>query len=131
MRLTLRYFEGCPNRLVAHARLIKAAREAGIPTQIALQRVTTQVEAERLRFVGSPTFLIDGHDLFASSGHSFGLTCRMYETPGGLAGSPTKKQLALALQREMNHSSSSDSRLPKLGRRKGNSPPSEKHAPEP
>lgn len=105
MRLTLRFFEGCPNRLVAHARLLQAVRAAGLsPNQrVELQRVMTQEEAEMLRFVGSPTFLIDGRDPFATPGQPYGLACRVYETPEGLAGSPTKRQLVAALQHAMTH----------------------------
>ena len=54
-----------------------------------LERVESPEEAERGRFVGSPTILIDGRDAFSTSDPSFGLTCRVYATPDGLAGCPT------------------------------------------
>ena len=54
-----------------------------------LERVESPEEAERGRFVGSPTILIDGRDAFPTSDSSFGLTCRVYATPDGLAGCPT------------------------------------------
>ncbi len=43
-------------------------------------------------FVGSPTILVDGRDL-AGAEASFGMTCRVYQTPDCLAGSPTPDQL--------------------------------------
>jgi len=62
-----------------------------------LERVETDEVAERLQFVGSPTVLIDGRDPFAGAEGTFGLACRVYQTPDGLAGSPTLEQLREAL----------------------------------
>ena len=55
--------------------------------------VDTQEEAERVRFVGSPTILIDGVDPWTPEGAPVGLSCRMFTTPDGLRGSPTWDQL--------------------------------------
>jgi len=63
-----------------------------------LERVETAEDAERLRFIGSPTILLDGRDPFARAEATFGLTCRVYETPYGLAGSPTPEQVRAALR---------------------------------
>jgi len=51
-----------------------------------------------VRFTGSPTILVDGRDPFARAETTFGLTCRVYETPDGLAGSPTPDQVRAALR---------------------------------
>lgn len=58
-----------------------------------LERVESAGDAERLRFVGSPTILVGGKDVFPSTSDAFGLTCRVDETPDGLAGSPTTEQI--------------------------------------
>ncbi len=63
-----------------------------------LERVETPEDAERLRFVGSPTILLDGRDPFAGATVAFGLTSHVYQTPEGLAGSPTPEQLRAALR---------------------------------
>lgn len=63
----------------------------------ALERIETPEDAERLQFLGSSTILIEGRDPFAGTEEAFGLTCRVYETPEGLAGSPTPQQLRAAL----------------------------------
>jgi hypothetical protein len=63
-----------------------------------LERVETAEDAELLRFIGSPTILVDGQDPFAGAEAAFGLTCRVYRTPEGLAGSPTPDQLRAALR---------------------------------
>ena len=59
--------------------------------------VTTEEEAEAARFRGSPTILVDGEDPFAAGDEPFGLACRVYQTPGGPAGSPTPDQIEAAL----------------------------------
>lgn len=63
-----------------------------------LEQVETAEDAERLQFIGSPTVLINGRDPFAGAGKALGLTCRVYETPDGLAGSPTLEQLRESLR---------------------------------
>jgi hypothetical protein len=62
-----------------------------------LELVETPEDADRLEFAGSPTILVDGVDPFAQKGATVGLTCRVYRTPDGLAGSPTADQLRAVL----------------------------------
>lgn len=97
IRVTLRYFDGCPNWQTAYDRLRQVIREEGLVVEPILECVDTQDDAERLRFVGSPTILIDGRDPFDGAEESFGLACRIFTTPDGLAGSPTSEQLREAL----------------------------------
>jgi hypothetical protein len=99
MEIRLRYFEGCPHWKIAQDRL----REALLAEDMAdvepiLERLETPEDAERLRFIGSPTILLDGRDPFAEATLAIGLTCRVYQTPEGLAGSPTPEQLRAALR---------------------------------
>lgn len=99
MRVSLLYFDDCPNWRVADARLTEALRLSGRPGQIVERlRITTHEEARAAHFRGSPTILIDGEDPFAGDGTgAFGLTCRVYPTDEGLAGSPTVDALTAAL----------------------------------
>jgi hypothetical protein len=99
MNVTLRYFEGCPHWRTAHDRLREALRAEGMAdVEPVLERVETPEDAERLQSIGSPTIIIDGRDPFAGAEAAFGLTCRVYQTPEGLAGSPTPDQLRGALR---------------------------------
>jgi hypothetical protein len=99
LRVTLRYFDGCPHWRILYDRLRQVVREDGlIDVELVLEQVETPEDAERLRFVGSPTILIEGRDPFAGTGEGFGLSCRVYETPDGLAGSPTLDQLRATLR---------------------------------
>jgi hypothetical protein len=99
VQVSLLYVDDCPNRQVAEARLIEALLLVGRP-DLDVERVliTTDEEAQALRFRGSPTILIDGEDPFVGGVlPRFGLTCRVYRTDDGLAGSPTVDALVAEL----------------------------------
>jgi len=55
--------------------------------------VETPAEAERTRFHGSPSPLLDGVDVFAEPCSKVGVSCRRYLTPDGYEGVPTLEQL--------------------------------------
>jgi len=75
MNVTLRYFEGCPHWQTAHDPFREALRAEGMANvEPVLERVDTAEKAERLRFIGSPTILVDGRDPFAGAQAAFGLT---------------------------------------------------------
>jgi hypothetical protein len=99
LRVTLRYFDGCPHWRTLYDRLRQVLREEGLlDVEPVLELVETAEDAERLRFLGSPTILIEGRDPFGDAEEGFGLLCRVYMTPDGLAGSPTLDQLRAALR---------------------------------
>ena len=96
MKVELLYFDGCPSWQETERRLHEALAGTDVPvTRVA---VTTPEDAERLRFRGSPTVLVDGVDPFAEPDDPVGLSCRVFRTPDGLRGAPTVEQLAHALR---------------------------------
>ncbi len=95
VKVTLLYFDDCPSWQTADGRLRALADEIGYT--IERIEVTTPEQAEQLRFRGSPSVHVDGTDLFAASGAPVGLSCRIYQTPDGPAGSPTIDQLRATL----------------------------------
>ncbi len=97
MIVRLLYSSECPNWRVTERHLIRIAGECG---DLTIERVliTTEVEAIAARFHGSPTMQFDGVDPFAGPGDSCGLSCRLYQTPDGLAGSPTLSQISEAVR---------------------------------
>lgn len=99
MRLQLLYFDDCPHWQVADARLREALEALGRTVEVEKILVTTAEQAERWRFCGSPSILVDGEDPFAQPGMSVGLSCRLYRTPQGAVGSPTVEQLVDVLSR--------------------------------
>lgn len=95
MRVTVVYFDGCPNWETADERVAALAQE--LEFTVDHRKVATVEEAERLSFRGSPTILVDGRDVFAHGDEPVGLSCRVYQTPQGPAGVPTLSQLRQAL----------------------------------
>jgi hypothetical protein len=96
--VSLLYLDGCPNWQVTDERLREALDRVGHPDMpIEYLMVTTPDQVEELRFRGSPTVLIHGRDPFLDREAPMGLSCRIYDTEDGLAGSPTVEQLVDAL----------------------------------
>ena len=100
VRVQLLYFDGCPSWQVTDARLHEALAAVGSSVEVEKVLVTSPEQAAEWHFVGSPSVLVDGEDLFAEPGAPVGLACRLYRTPEGLRGSPTVSQLVAALAGE-------------------------------
>ncbi len=99
MHVSLLYFDGCPNWQVADKRLREALAQVGRgDVTVNYREVTTPEQAEATQFRGSPTVLVNGRDPFLDEGSPVGLSCRVYRTEDGLAGSPTVEQLVAALR---------------------------------
>ena len=98
MRVQLLYFDGCPNWQQAEQRLREAVERVETDVELSHVQVATPEDAERLRFRGSPTVLVDGIDPFADADAPVGLSCRIFRTPEGLQGAPTVDQLVEALR---------------------------------
>lgn len=96
--IEIRYFDGCPNWQVAYASIGRLVEEIGLETDVTLTVVGTPEKAEALSFRGSPTILIDGTDPWDDPDAPVGLSCRVYRTESGFAGTPTEAQLEEALR---------------------------------
>ena len=83
-RLELRWWAGCPSHgraaEMVHDVLDRMGRH---DVRVELVEVVTPEQAERLGFVGSPSFSIGGADLFAEDGATPALTCRTYRLEDG------------------------------------------------
>lgn len=96
MEITLLYFDDCPNWNDTDQHLQQLQNE--YPDLTVTHRVVdSPEEAERVGFLGSPSVLVDGVDPFADPDAPVGLSCRVYQTPDGPAGSPTLNQLRTAI----------------------------------
>lgn len=96
----LLYFEGCPNHDLARELVERVAAEEGIELDLKLIEVGTAEEAERLRFLGSPSLRVNGHDVErgADARESFTLACRVYRIGDGVSGQPAEAWLRTALR---------------------------------
>lgn len=93
------YFDCCPNWQVARTQLRHALDRLGrVDVPIREVQVEAADEGVSSGFVGSPTILVDGKDLFPrASEWSGGLACRLYPTPTGSGGSPRTEDIMSAL----------------------------------
>jgi hypothetical protein len=84
MRITFLYYEDCPSHDVALDRLRQVMAEEDILTEIEIIKVETDEQAQRLRFIGSPTIRVDGQDINPPPLDAYyALTCRAYRLEDG------------------------------------------------
>ena len=84
MRIQFLYWEGCPSHEPAMERLQQVMTEEKVEEAIEIIDVETEEQAQALRFVGSPTILIDGEDIDPPPNDAFAaLTCRVYHWEDG------------------------------------------------
>lgn len=97
MEITLQYFDDCPNWRVTDQHLKTLIDDLTLNVEIRYQRIETPETAAEHGFRGSPTVLLNGVDHFADPEAPVGLSCRIYRTDDGPAGSPTLDQLRQVL----------------------------------
>ena len=100
-KIEVMYFEGCPNVEPALREVHAAIEAVGLDgrVDVAMTQIGDEVEAGRRRFLGSPTVLVDGHDVEpeAATRDDYGLQCRVYWYDGHLRGAPVSQWIAAAL----------------------------------
>ena len=96
----LLYFEGCPNQEATRELIERIAVEEKLDPEVRLVAVTSVEEAQQLRFLGSPTVRVNGHDIEpgAEQRRGFTLACRVYRTESGHGGVPAEGWLRDALR---------------------------------
>jgi hypothetical protein len=74
---------------------------SNIDAELIEREVITDEMAVEHRFLGSPTVRINGVDIDPNlwDRDEYGLSCRLYQTPDGLAGAPPDEWIVSALQR--------------------------------
>lgn len=99
MKIELLYFAGCPNHEVFMPRLLTLLDRAGVDEEVRLVHVESEDEARAVGFLGSPSLRVNGRDVDAGAAErsDFGLKCRLYQTPGGLSGTPSDELVLAAL----------------------------------
>lgn len=73
------FWEGCPSHERALGNLTALLDEFAIERdQLSITEVVTQADAERERFIGSPTIRVEGTDIVDPGDTPYGLDCRIY-----------------------------------------------------
>lgn len=96
------FWRECPSHEEGLRRLRQAAEEEGVELDLKVVEVETEEDAQRLAFVGSPTFRIAGRDIDpeGAAGQPYRLTCRVYTRSDGRPGPlPDLAQLRQALRK--------------------------------
>ena len=76
------FWEGCPSHERALADLTALLDEQD---QLRITEIVTEDDANRERFIGSPTIRINGKDIFDPGDTPYGLDCRVYFRRDGKA----------------------------------------------
>jgi hypothetical protein len=101
--IELFYFDACPSWKETLGHLREILEEMNIIDEVKLIRVETDDDAVSHQFPGSPTIKINGHDIFPTKQDNYALGCRIYETPDGFKGSPSKEMIREKFSQIINH----------------------------
>jgi hypothetical protein len=98
MHIELLTIPGCPHSCSAWELFASALELEGIdPAMLTVKEITTAADAAAASFHGSPSFIIDGTDLFPSNAAP-ALTCRVYPSRRGFVGQPDLESLRDAIR---------------------------------
>jgi len=101
LRVTFQYIDDCPSHEQALARLRKVLREERIQVEIDIIKIENEQQAQQLRFVGSPTILVNDTDIDPQSTEHYGLACRAYQLEDGrISPLPSEEMIKRAIRRE-------------------------------
>ena len=78
MQIDLLYFDGCPTWENALENLKAALKAERQEAEIHMLKVEDNAEATRLKFLGSPSFRVDGVDLWPEERKRYNLSCRVH-----------------------------------------------------
>lgn len=102
MKIDLLYFSGCPSWKLAYEFLNEIISEKQLAINVDCKLINSNEEAELNYFPGSPTIRVNGNDLFPIEQSDYRLRCRIYITPDGFVGSPSKEMIEERLNSVLN-----------------------------
>jgi len=98
---------GCAHRASASKLLREAMDEAGLAgVRFTTRLIRSSDQARQCAFAGSPSFLVNGTDLFDTPGQAYGLGCRLYRCGDALTGVPSRADVYRELVRALRISPS-------------------------
>jgi mercuric ion transport protein len=99
LTVELVYDKDCPHVGAARANLLRAFEAAGVPAKWTEWEQSSSDTPAHLRGFGSPTVLVEGHDVAGAQPVEGLACCRLYETDDGRGGVPPVGLIAGALSR--------------------------------
>jgi hypothetical protein len=100
IRIEILGFDGCPNLPLTHELIEAIVQSEGIEAKVTSVDVNSVEDAERLRFLGSPTVRVNGVDIEPSRQceEQSSYSCRVYRTEDGTTGVPPEMLVRAALR---------------------------------
>ena len=100
-RVELLWWDGCPSTQNALTLVREVLADEGLdPDAVVLREVSTDEDAERERFIGSPTIRIGGIEVAPAEGEPVGLSCRIYRLRDGrISPVPDREDIRDAIRR--------------------------------
>jgi hypothetical protein len=94
------YFKSCPGHKQALINLKAALEDSKISADLTLINVTSEAQAMKVGFQGSPSIRVNGKDIDGrNEGYSYG--CRIYQVGGKISPFPTKEYIRQKLREIM------------------------------
>lgn len=99
MTVEILFFAGCPNYEQTRELVERVCDATDVDAEVRLIEVTSREDAERVRFLGSPSVRVNGRDVEpgAAERRTFTLACRVYRTQSGVGGQPPVEWIRAAL----------------------------------
>jgi hypothetical protein len=98
MVIDLLYFDECPSWKQGLKNLQSVLASEKINAEIKLIEVVNDQDATKGKFLGSPSFRMNGQDAWPEERQAYYLGCRIYATGEGLRGFPTVSMLKKKIQ---------------------------------
>jgi hypothetical protein len=99
LRIRFLYSEDCPSHDEALQRLRSSMNAEGVDADIEIVKVENDEQAKRLEFIGSPTIIVDGHDIDQPTNPYYAVTCRAYILEDGrISPLPSEAMIRRALR---------------------------------
>lgn len=110
MKIEFLYFDGCPHHPPALALLKDILKEEDAEHSIEIINVDSDLYAQEIRFLGSPSIRINGKDIeeTGSALPDYGIKCRIYNGGSGPTGIPPEELLRKSIAVAKGNSSCCD-----------------------
>ncbi|GAB4108683.1 MAG: hypothetical protein Kow00105_16280 [Phycisphaeraceae bacterium] len=117
MNIEVLYFDGCPNHEPTVARVREVVRKLGVDAHITEVRVSQDDDCVALKFLGSPTVLVNGRDIDPAcrEGVRYGFACRTFDGQGV----PPDFMIERAILEALSESSETEQRQDRPGQTEG------------
>jgi len=102
MKIRVLYFDGCPGHRPAVELVRQVLSDLKVEAHVEETEVRGAEQAERLRFLGSPTIQVNGVDIEpgAEARSDYAMSCRMY----GALGAPPRALVEQAIRGSVERS---------------------------